>query len=54
MNPEQNSQAVELVASQPLGMGQLFQTFFSLLLVILLIIGVAWVLRRSGDRKSVV
>ena len=48
MNPEQNSQAVELVASQPLGMGQLFQTFFSLLLVILLIIGVAWVLRRSG------
>lgn len=39
--------AVELV-NQPLGMGQLFQTFFSLLLVILLIIGIAWVLRRSG------
>jgi flagellar protein FliO/FliZ len=47
MTPEQSGQSVELV-SQPLGMGQLFQTFFSLLLVILLIIGVAWVLRRSG------
>ncbi len=47
MKPEQSSQAVALV-DQPLGMEQLFQTFFSLLLVILLIIGFAWVLRRSS------
>jgi len=39
---------VDLVASPALGMGQLFQTFFSLLLVVLLIIGLAWLLRRSG------
>ncbi len=38
---------VELV-SQNLGLGQLFQTFFSLLLVILLIIAIAWIMRRSG------
>ena len=47
MAPEQSGQTVELV-SQPLGMAQLFQTFFSLLLVILLTIGIAWVLRRTG------
>lgn len=43
----QNPASVELV-QQPLGMEQLFQTFFSLLLVVLLIIGIAWVMRRSG------
>ncbi|HIJ21882.1 MAG: flagellar biosynthetic protein FliO [Gammaproteobacteria bacterium] len=43
----ESEQAIELV-NQPLGMAQLFQTFFSLLLVVLLIIGIAWVLRRSG------
>lgn len=48
MATEQNSQAVDLVTTEPLGMGQLFQTFFSLLLVILVIIGIAWVMRRSG------
>ena len=39
---------VDLVSPPALGMGQLFQTFFSLLLVVLLIIGLAWLLRRSG------
>ncbi len=47
MKLEESAQSVELI-NQPLGMGQLFQTFFSLLLVILLIIGIAWILRRSG------
>ncbi len=44
---ENSPQSVELV-SQPLGLGQLFQTFFSLLLVVLLIIAIAWIMRRSG------
>lgn len=39
--------AVDLV-NQPIGMGQLFQTFFSLFLVVMLIIGLAWMVRRSG------
>ncbi|MBT3348680.1 MAG: flagellar biosynthetic protein FliO [Thiotrichales bacterium] len=41
------SPKIELI-SEPLGMAQLFQTFFSLLIVILLIIGIAWLMRRSG------
>ncbi|MBT3198211.1 MAG: flagellar biosynthetic protein FliO [Gammaproteobacteria bacterium] len=43
----ESSAAVDLV-SQPLGIGQLFQTFFSLLLVILLILAIAWMIKRSG------